>query len=171
LRKRQCRPSSLFSDFPTSQKTQGPSHSVMVSFLGRFGIILKQGSLLDFAVVFVRHVLGFDKRTSDVLVLRKRHEVTAGYLIVHSTLNKYESGGGGKASRRGPCATSTATCNSPPRINLLQRRLSLFTEYIVYTAMAQSAEAIRAYASLLAQATIPLVLGSFKSLKVSWRLL
>jgi minor histocompatibility antigen H13 len=33
--------------------------------------------------------------------------------------------------------------------------------------MAQSAEAIRAYASLLVQATIPLVLGSFKSLKVS----
>ena len=35
--------------------------------------------------------------------------------------------------------------------------------------MAQSAEAIRAYASLLVQATIPLVLGSFKSLKVSKR--
>lgn len=34
--------------------------------------------------------------------------------------------------------------------------------------MAQSAEAIRAYASLLLQATVPLVLGSFKSLKVSY---
>jgi hypothetical protein len=34
--------------------------------------------------------------------------------------------------------------------------------------MAQSAEAIRAYASLSVQATIPLVLGSFKSLKVSY---
>lgn len=33
--------------------------------------------------------------------------------------------------------------------------------------MAQSSEAIRAYASLLVQATIPLILGSFKSLKVS----
>jgi len=51
----------------------------MVSFLGRFGIILKQGSLLHFAVVFVRHVLGFGKRTSGVLVLpTKLHEVTAG---------------------------------------------------------------------------------------------
>ena len=71
----------------------------MVSFLGRFGIILKQGSLLDFAVVFVRHVLGFGRRTSDVLMLPKCHEVTAGYLIEHSTLPKYESGGGGKANK------------------------------------------------------------------------
>lgn len=33
--------------------------------------------------------------------------------------------------------------------------------------MAQANEAIKAYTSLLLQATIPLILGSFKSLKVS----